>query len=74
MYNTGSRKIERFNEEDYIRAYLDSFNNRVNWNSRDYNVQNLGGGKVLLVDNGNSSNRKNIKEKELEVLKRQNED
>lgn len=63
LYNTRTRTIERLNQQEYVNRYLQSLNQRLNLNGRDYDVE-YRGQEVWLVDSNNPANRRLLSQPE----------
>ena len=56
VYSNTSKKFSKVSQEDYLTRLLDSLQHRVNFNGKDYNVEDHGVNKIRLVEMYNPNN------------------
>ena len=74
VFDPRSKMIQRITQEAYARAVIESFNNRINFNGRQFSVQtNQKQQNIVLIDAINPKNRKVVNIEEFKRLKQQNQ-
>ena len=60
VYNNTTKKPSKVSQEDYLNRLLDSLQHRVNFNGKDYNVEDHGASRITLTEMYNPSNSHHI--------------